>query len=178
MSGGWLPNARPVPSPNWDERPTGATVNLLVIHGISLPPGSFGGPWIEHLFQNRLDPDVHPYFRDIARVRVSSHLLIRRDGELVQFVKLQHRAWHAGVSCFEGRDACNDFSIGVELEGSDDTHYEDAQYEILARTSREIIDRFPDIRPERIVGHSDIAPARKTDPGRAFDWDRFRRLIA
>lgn len=178
MSCGWLPDARAVPSPNWDHRPVTTSVDLLVVHGISLPPGSFGGPWIEQLFQNQLDPDAHPYFRAIAGLRVASHLLIRRDGELLQFVELQHRAWHAGISRHEGRDWCNDFSIGIELEGTDDVPYEATQYEVLARTSREIMNRFPAIRRERIVGHSDIASERKTDPGPAFDWARFRDLIA
>lgn len=178
MSIGWLPDARRIPSPNWDERPTGIVVDLLVVHGISLPPGSFGGQWIEHLFQNLLDAEAHPYFRAIADLKVSPHLLIRRDGELIQFVALAHRAWHAGTSCFEGRDSCNDFSIGIELEGTDEIPYEDAQYRVLARTARKILKRYPAITQERIVGHSDIAPGRKTDPGPAFDWERFRRLLA
>jgi AmpD protein len=175
---GWLPDARPVPSPNWDERPADAVVDLLVIHGISLPPGSFGGPWIQQLFQNRLDPRAHPYFGGIAHLRVSAHLLIRRDGELIQLVALQNRAWHAGVSCFDGRACCNDFSIGIELEGTDEVPYEAAQYRVLARTTREIQTRYPGITRQRIVGHSDIAPGRKTDPGPAFDWDRFRALLS
>jgi AmpD protein len=178
MSAGWLPEARRVPSPNWDERPAGTAVDLLVVHGISLPPGCFGGPWIERLFQNRLDPGTHPYFRGIAGLRVSSHLLVRRDGELIQFVALEHRAWHAGVSCFEGREACNDFSIGIELEGADEIPYEEPQYRVLAETAREIRRRFPAITPRRIVGHCDIAPGRKSDPGPLFDWDRFRALVA
>jgi AmpD protein len=178
VSIGWLPGARRVPSPNWDARPAGTVVDLLVVHGISLPPGSFGGPWIECLFQNRLDTKAHPYFRGIAELKVSSHLLIRRDAELIQFVALEHRAWHAGVSCFEGRDACNDFSIGIELEGADEIPYEDAQYRVLARTARKIIKRYPAITSKRVVGHCDIAPGRKTDPGPAFDWERLRRLLA
>ena len=147
------------------------------IHSISLPPGSFGGPWIDDLFQNRLDPDAHPYFRDIAHLRVSSHLLIRRDGELIQYVDLNRRAWHAGTSCFAGRERCNDFAIGIELEGEDQTPYEKVQYRVLAEAARKIMERFPAIDVERVVSHSDIAPGRKTDPGPAFDWKRFRELI-
>lgn len=178
MPAGWLPQARRVPSSNWDERPPGLTVDLLVIHGISLPPGHFGGPWIEALFRNRLDPSAHPYFRDIAHLRVSSHLLIRRDGDLIQYVDLDRRAWHAGPSCFAGRERCNDFSIGIELEGEDQTPYTDDQYRVLAAATSDIMERFPAIGVERIVGHSDIAPGRKTDPGPAFDWIRFRGLIS
>ena len=175
---GWLPKARRVPSPNWDERPANSVVDLVVVHGISLPPGSFGGPWIEHLFTNRLDPAAHPYFRGIADLKVSAHLLILRGGELIQFVDLRHRAWHAGDSCFGGRERCNDFSVGIELEGTDEFRYEDEQYRALADATLEILKRFPSITPQRIVGHCDIAPGRKTDPGPAFDWERFRGLIA
>lgn len=177
MADGWLPEARHAPSPNWDERPVGIVVDLLVIHGISLPPGKFGGPGIDALFRNRLDPGAHPYFRKIANLRVSAHLLIDRSGELIQYVALDKRAWHAGTSCFAGREACNDFAVGVELEGSDDIPYEDIQYRVLAQTTREIQARLPAIVPQRIVGHSDIAPGRKTDPGPAFDWRRFRALV-
>jgi len=173
MADGWLPEARRVPSPNWDERPPGISVDLLVVHGISLPPGEFGGTWIDAMFQNRLDPHAHPYFRGIAHLRLSSHLLIRRNGELIQYVDLNKRAWHAGISCFEGRERCNDFAVGVELEGSDDIPYEDMQYRILAETTKKIQARLPAIDLQRIVGHSDIAPGRKTDPGPAFDWQRF-----
>lgn len=176
-SDGWLPEARRIACPNWDRRPPGLDVDLLVIHGISLPPGEFGGPWIQALFQNRLDPSAHPCFQAIARLRVSSHLLIRRDGELIQYVDLHKRAWHAGVSRFAGRAACNDFSIGIELEGTDQIPYAADQYRVLARTTRDIRTRFPDIGLERIVGHSDIAPGRKTDPGAAFDWEHFHRLL-
>ncbi len=156
----------------------GTRVDLLVIHGVSLPPGEFGGPWIDALFQNRLDPQAHPYFGPIAGLKVSSHLLIRRDGELIQYVDLTKRAWHAGVSSFQGRERCNDFSIGIELEGTDDLPYASSQYQVLAEVSRTILTRFPAITPDRIVGHSDIAPGRKTDPGPAFDWERYRRLLA
>lgn len=177
MTDGWLPGARRAPSPNCDERPTGTVVDLLVIHGISLPPGEVGGPWIEDLFLNRLDPNAHPYFAAIAGLRVSSHLLIRRDGEVVQFVDLDQRAWHAGPSSFQGRERCNDYSIGVELEGADTLPYADAQYEVLAETTRGLMARFPAITHGRIVGHSDVAPGRKSDPGPAFDWARYRRLL-
>ncbi len=177
MPDGWLPQARRAPSPNWDERPPNTAVDLLVIHGISLPPGEFGGPWIDDLFRNRLDPQAHPCFQAIAQLRVSSHLLIRRDGELIQYVDLHHRAWHAGVSIFQGREACNDFAIGIELEGADLIPYEEVQYRVLARTTQDIQSRFPAIGRGHIVGHSDIAPGRKTDPGPAFDWEYFRRLV-
>ena len=172
-SGIWLPEARAMPSPNCDLRPSDSEVDLLVIHNISLPAGSFGGPWIEALFLNRLPRHRHPDFADIADLHVSAHLLIRRDGELVQFVPLDQRAWHAGVSCFEGRERCNDFSIGIELEGTDHQPYTDAQYERLIETTRRIQAHFPAITPERITGHCHIAPERKTDPGPAFHWDRY-----
>jgi AmpD protein len=173
LADGQLIGARQAPSPNCDKRPDGVAVDLLVIHNISLPPNEFGGPWIEALFQNRLDPMAHPYFADIARVRVSAHLLIRRDGELIQFVDLRRRAWHAGRSCFNGRDACNDYSIGIELEGADHIPFSDAQYARLGRVTGQLMQRFPAITAERITGHSDIAPGRKTDPGPAFDWARY-----
>lgn len=174
---GWLPGARRAPSPNWDLRPPATGIDLLVIHGISLPPGEFGGRWIDDLFHNRLDPGAHPYFPGIAHLRVSAHLLIRRDGELVQYVPLACRAWHAGRSCFQGRAECNDFSIGIELEGADDVPYTDRQYQVLAETIKVVIRRYPLITPERIVGHRDIAPGRKTDPGPAFEWERLRGLL-
>ena len=174
---GWLAAARRSSSPNWDERPPGTSVDLLVIHGISLPPGAFGGPWIEALFQNRLSPGTHPYFAAIAGLRVSAHLLIRRDGELIQYVDLDKRAWHAGVSRFDGRPGCNDFSIGLELEGTDEIPYAAAQYRVLAATARVLMARFPGLRPSRIVGHCHIAPERKTDPGPAFDWARLQALL-
>jgi AmpD protein len=152
-------------------------VDLLVIHGISLPPGEFGGPWIEHLFLNRLDSAVHPYFASIAGLKVSAHLLIRRDGELIQFVDFGERAWHAGLSSFGGRERCNDFSIGIELEGADEVAYTEHQYAVLGASAREILARYPAIHPRRIVGHSQIAPGRKTDPGPAFDWARLHGLL-
>lgn len=169
---GLLRPARQCPSPNQDERPRGAEPELVVIHGISLPPGEFGGSHIEALFTNTLDPDEHPYFKEIAELRVSAHVLIRRDGELVQFVPLERRAWHAGDSSFRGRDCCNDYAIGIELEGADDVPYTDEQYECLGAILNTLIDTYPRITARRIAGHSDIAPGRKTDPGPVFDWLR------
>ena len=171
---GLVLTARQQPSPNFNARPQATVIDLLVIHGISLPPGEFGGPYIDQLFSNTLDCNTHAYFDGLRDLTVSAHLLIRRDGELVQYVSLRDRAWHAGVSEFCGRSACNDFSIGIELEGSDDCPYTDAQYECLLPLCRAIMDSYPAITPERIVGHCDIAPGRKTDPGPAFDWDRLR----
>jgi len=175
---GWLEAVRRVPSPHCNARPAGTVIDLLVIHNISLPPGAFGGPWVEQLFCGQLDPDAHPYFATIASNPVSAHLFIRRDGETVQFVDLWQRAWHAGRSCWHGRSECNDYGIGIELEGTDETPFTAAQYQRLAALTGEIMRRFPAITAERIVGHSDVAPGRKTDPGPAFDWDRYRRLLA
>lgn len=172
-----LPGARFLPSPNHDARPRRERVSLLVVHAISLPPGEFGGPWIDRLFANRLDPQAHPYFETIRHLKVSAHACIFRDGSVTQYVPLNRRAWHAGVSRFDGRERCNDFSVGVELEGCDDRPFTDAQYATLARIARILMRRFPAILPSRIVGHSDIAPGRKTDPGPHFDWVRFRRDI-
>jgi AmpD protein len=169
--------ARLVPSPNHDARPPNCQPELIVVHGISLPPGEFGGPWIDDLFMNQLDPDAHPYFCEIAGARVSSHLLIRRDAEVVQYVPLNLRAWHAGESCHAGRDKCNDFSIGIELEGQDDVPYEDCQYVRLAELVGALRRAIPSLKNAPVVGHSDIAPERKTDPGPAFDWPRFRALL-
>jgi AmpD protein len=152
-------------------------VDLLVIHAISLPPGEFGSDDIEALFTNRLDPKAHPYFASIHELRVSAHFLIRRDGELVQFAPVHRRAWHAGESRFEGRARVNDFSIGVELEGSDDAAFDDAQYEMLLALASGLMARFPGLNKNRIVGHSDIAPDRKTDPGPHFQWNRFREAL-
>lgn len=167
---GWLDEARRVPSPNCDARPAGADITLMVVHGISLPPGEYGGGWIDDLFCNRLDPEAHPYFRKISSLQVSSHLLIRRDGELVQYVPFRKRAWHAGDSCFNGRDACNDFSVGIELEGQDMEAYTDRQYEQLAAVMQVLVATYPGLSLDRVAGHSDISPGRKTDPGPAFDW--------
>lgn len=174
---GLLNEARQVPSPNCDERPAGTGIDLLVIHAISLPTGEFGGPWIDQLFCNTLDSSAHPDFADICGLRVSAHLLIRRDGEIVQYVPFHHRAWHAGESHFEGREHCNDFSIGIELEGCDNQTFKALQYQRLAKLTCALMAAYPDILPRRIAGHSDIAPQRKTDPGPYFDWARLRRLL-
>lgn len=174
---GHLVEARQLDSPNQDDRPTGVVPELIVIHNISLPPGEYGGPWIEALFSNRLPPDRHPYFATIAEQRVSAHLLIRRDGERVQFVPFQRRAWHAGVSAYRGRERCNDFSIGIELEGSDETPFEPMQYRVLSNTIIALCRAYPTLSHERIAAHSDIAPGRKSDPGPAFDWPRLRALL-
>jgi len=170
---GWLENAERVPSPNWDQRPADTPIDLLVIHNISLPPGEFGGPWIDALFQNRLDPAAHPSFASISDLKVSAHLLVRRDGRLIQYVPLHLRAWHAGRSSFHGRENCNDFSIGIELEGSDNLPFDEVQYAVLERISRHIMQVYPAIDPGRITGHRDIAPGRKSDPGPLFDWKRY-----
>jgi len=175
---GRLPAARWCPSPNFGPRPDENDISLLVVHNISLPPEQFGGPWIEDFFCNRLDVSAHPYFREIGGMTVSSHLLIRRDGELLQFVRFQDRAWHAGRSAFCGREECNDYAIGIELEGADEIPYTDAQYRQLAAVTRQIQFAWPAITEDRITGHSDIAPGRKTDPGPAFDWLYFRQLLA
>lgn len=166
------------PSPNRDARPAGTVIDSIVVHNISLPPGEFGGPWIADLFCNRLDPDVHPYFAEIADMRVSAHCLIRRDGGLTQFVPITQRAWHAGRSELCGRQACNDFSIGIELEGADDQAFTDAQYATLLPLIDTLRGAYPAITLGRIVGHSDIAPGRKTDPGPHFDWARVRTAVA
>jgi AmpD protein len=152
-------------------------MSLLVIHNISLPPAQFGGSYIEQLFSNNLNPDDHPYFRDIYKLQVSSHLLIDRQGNITQFVPFDQRAWHAGVSEFDGRQRCNDFSIGIELEGTDDIAYTDIQYSVLAQVSQKIMAQYPTITSNSVVGHSDIAPERKTDPGQAFDWHRYKQLL-
>lgn len=158
---------------NMDERPPGTGIDLLVIHSISLPPGEFGGEWINDLFMNRLDADAHPYFSEIVNLKVSCHILIRRNGEIIQYVPLNRRAWHAGDSEFCGRQCCNDFSIGIELEGSEEQPYTNTQYTVLADISKQIIRLYPAITRERITGHATIAPGRKTDPGPLFDWHRY-----
>jgi len=163
-----------VPSPNCDARPAGSAISLIVVHGITLPPGEFGGDAILRLFTNRLDFAAHPSYASVAQLEVSAHFLIRRDGELVQFVPCTMRAWHAGKSAWHGRERCNDFSIGVELEGTDEVPYTTAQYATLARLVKAIRRRYP---VEYVVGHHDIAPGRKTDPGPVFDWSRLRRLL-
>ncbi len=171
----WLPDIHHTPSPNQNQRPDRLPVSLLVIHNISLPPGVFGGEAVEALFQNRLDPAAHPFFAEIANLRVSSHLFIRRDGTAQQFVALNRRAWHAGQSCFAGQPECNDYAIGIELEGTDDLPFTAAQYTRLIQLTRQIQASYPLITRQRIVGHSDIAPGRKTDPGPQFAWDDFLR---
>lgn len=174
---GWVDAARRVPSPNFNQRPDANDISLLVIHNISLPPGSFGGPWIEDLFLNRLDHGAHPYFETLRGLEVSAHFLLRRDGHLLQFVSLGDRAWHAGQSQFEGRANCNDFSIGIELEGCDERPFTRKQYRRLATLTALLLRAFPQLSPVRIVGHSDIAPGRKTDPGPCFDWAGYRALL-
>ncbi len=164
-------------SPNYNQRPPATSVDLLVIHNISLPPGQFGGDHVHALFCNRLDCTADPAFADLRELKVSSHLLIDRAGAVTQFVAFGARAWHAGKSCFDGRDNCNDFSIGIELEGTDTLAYTDAQYSQLARVTYRLCHHLPALTLARIVGHSDIAPERKTDPGPAFDWNRYRRLL-
>ena len=174
---GLIAEARQVPSPNFDHRPVDCQPDLIIIHGISLPPGEFGGPWIDHLFTNTLDCSLHEYFRELEGLRVSSHLLIRRDGEMIQYVPLHCRAWHAGESCFAGRERCNDFSIGIELEGTDEIPYTDRQYERLSETITAITRAFPALAGAPVVGHCDVSPGRKTDPGPAFDWERLKNTL-
>ena len=172
---GWLTAARRVLSPNCDGRAPGAEISLVVLHSISLPRGGYGGDAIERLFTNRLDPAAHPSFADLAGLRVSSHFLVRRDGGLIQFVPLQRRAWHAGASRWRGRERCNDFSVGIELEGTDDGEFAAVQYGRLARLVKELQSGLP---LQDIAGHSDIAPGRKSDPGARFDWPRFLAALA
>ncbi len=168
---GWCAAARRIDSPNQDDRPDGEPASLVVLHSISLPPGEFGGPWIEHLFTNRLDPSAHPYFFDIAALKVSAHFLVRRNGELLQFVSTLRRAWHAGASSWQGRVRCNDFSVGIELEGCNVLPFEEAQY----RRTQALVVALQKRHPvSDVVGHSDIAPGRKTDPGACFDWSRLK----
>ncbi|MEK1939050.1 MAG: 1,6-anhydro-N-acetylmuramyl-L-alanine amidase AmpD [Pseudomonas sp.] len=174
---GWCHGINHCRSPNFNARPTGE-ISLLVIHNISLPPGQFGTGKVLELFQNCLCADEHPYFAGIAELRVSAHFLIERDGRVTQFVSCLDRAWHAGVSLFEGRDNCNDFSLGIELEGTDDQPFADEQYAALAQLSGQLCRAFTAITPQRICGHSDIAPGRKTDPGACFDWPRFYAGLA
>jgi AmpD protein len=173
-SEGMLSGATQIPSPNWDERPQGADIALLVVHNISLPPGEFGGEGIVRLFTNSLDFSTHPYFETLRDLKVSAHFLLRRDGEVIQFVPCAGRAWHAGASIWRGRERCNDFSVGVELEGVDDQAYTEAQYASLSRLFLALRARYPIVD---VVGHADIAPGRKTDPGPAFDWARFRETL-
>ncbi len=171
---GWVSGVRRIASPNHDQRPPGSRIELLVIHNISLPPDQFGGPAIARFFTNQLDASEHPYFVQLQGVRVSAHFLIRRDGSVIQFVPCRQRAWHAGVSSWQGRARCNDFSLGIELEGSDYVPFAEQQYAALLRLTRRLIRAYP-IR--HIAGHSDIAPGRKTDPGSFFDWPRYREAL-
>lgn len=175
---GLIAPAEFIASPNYDQRPDGTDISLIVIHGISLPPSQFGGEAITQLFTNKLDFDEDPYYQQIKDLKVSSHLLIRRDGSVIQYVPLDKRAWHAGESEFQGRMNCNDFAIGIELEGTDDIAYETEQYLSLAPLTQALIKAYPNINSERIVGHCDIAPGRKTDPGPSFDWQYYREQLA
>jgi len=175
-SSGWCDGIQHCPSPNFNQRPLGE-VSLLVIHNISLPPGQFGTGKVQAFFQNRLDADEHPYFASIASLQVSAHFFIERDGAVTQFVSCNERAWHAGVSLFAERENCNDFSLGIELEGTDDLPCTAAQYAVLIELTRQLQAAYPAITLERICGHSDIAPGRKTDPGPAFDWQRVRMAL-
>jgi AmpD protein len=172
-----LENARQLPSPNCSDRPPGERIILLVIHNISLPPGEYGGGHVDELFCNTLDPQAHPYFAGIAHLRVSAHLLIDRQGRLTQYVPFTRKAWHAGQSCHGGRENCNDFSIGIELEGTDHEAFTPAQYDALVTVTHTLFQRFPALSPQTIVGHSDIAPGRKTDPGPHFDWAHYLERV-
>jgi len=174
IENGLISNASQYESPNCDDRPTNARIRLIVIHGISLPPAEFSGGYIEKFFTNTLDIQQHAYFNEIKDLKVSSHLLIERDGQVKQFVPLHKRAWHAGISKFENQECCNDFSIGIELEGTDDLPYTDKQYSILQQLCDSLMQTYPDIKKTNIVGHCDISPGRKTDPGPSFDWQRFK----
>lgn len=177
INNGWLSVAQIHHSPHFEERNHDEIVSLLVIHNISLPPGNFGGPHITNFFMGKLDPHLDPYFEDIYQMRVSAHCLIKRTGEIVQFVSFDNKAWHAGVSVYQGREKCNDFSIGIEMEGTDDVKYTDVQYKQLARVTASLVKTYPNLA-NNIVGHSDIAPGRKTDPGESFDWKTFRQLLS
>lgn len=175
---GWLSSITRVDSPNYDARPPGTEIDLVVIHSISLPPGTFGGPYIKQLFLNQLEMGAHEYFEKIASSRVSAHFLVGRAGQLTQFVRIEDRAWHAGESLWQGRVACNDFSLGIEVEGTDQIPYTDEQYTELCRLVKTLLEYLPHVTPNRIVGHCDVASGRKTDPGPYFDWDRLRTDLA
>ena len=177
IDNGWLAQARWLVSPNQDARPPNAAVDTLVVHGITLPPGRFGRGQVDALFTNTLDISRDPFYREIAHLRVSAHLLIERTGAITQYVGFDARAWHAGESAFDGRTRVNDFAVGIELEGTDDCPYTPVQYRTLAGASAALMDAYPELTRERIVGHSDIAPQRKTDPGPAFDWVLFFDLL-
>lgn len=174
---GLLSPIRYLPSPNFNARPCDVDIDLLVIHNISLPPGEFGGPYIDAFFTNTLDFSVHPYFTEIEHLKVSAHCMIDRRGKITQYVAFTDRAWHAGQSSFLGRENCNNYSIGIELEGADDIPYTDMQYQVLAGVVYVIQKKFPKITMDRIVGHSTIAPGRKTDPGPSFNWELLGQLI-
>lgn len=177
ISNHWLQGVQYCESPNYSDRPDDTQPWLLVIHNISLPPGEYGGHWILDLFSNCLNPCEHPYFREIADLKVSAHALIRRDGAIIQFVPFDKKAWHAGQSSYAGISACNDFSIGIELEGCDSEPFTDAQYLALAELTRCLFSHYPTLSAEHIAGHSEIAPGRKTDPGPCFDWDRYKGAV-
>lgn len=177
ISDGWLDTARKCPTTHHDQRPDPSDISLLVIHNISLPPGKFGGGYVEPFFTGVLDPSIHPFFQQIHKMRVSAHCFINRQGEITQFVSFDNRAWHAGVSVFQGRTICNDYSIGVELEGADEIPYTNQQYSSLTKLTGVVLNQYPKVTLGRIVGHNDIAPFRKTDPGPAFDWARYRQMI-
>jgi AmpD protein len=170
----WLTTVKRIPSPNYDERPDPADMSLVVIHCISLPQGEFGTPHIAELFCNQLNPDEHPYFKEIYQLKVSAHVLIKRDGSCVQYVPFDKRAWHAGKSNYQGRERCNDFSIGIELEGTESISYTEAQYSALKEVIDCLLKTYPSLSKQHITGHSDIAPGRKTDPGASFDWQRIK----
>ncbi len=174
---GLLDECQQCPSPNKDSRPENTAINLVVVHSISLPPGQYGGDAIEHFFQNQLDKNQHPYFEEIHTLKVSSHVLIKRSGEIVQFVPFHERAWHAGQSNYHGRETCNDFSIGIELEGTDCDMFEEEQYRQLALLISSLQQVYPEIRGH-VTGHCDIAPGRKTDPGTGFDWSKLNRHLS
>ncbi|BFU60401.1 MULTISPECIES: 1,6-anhydro-N-acetylmuramyl-L-alanine amidase AmpD [Rodentibacter] len=174
---GLLKNRRHISSPHFDERPAPQDISLLVIHYISLPPEQFGGGYIDDFFQGKLDPSIHPYFEEIYRIRVSAHCLIDRNGVITQYVNFNDRAWHAGLSSFQGREKCNDFSIGIELEGSNEQPFTEAQYQALQQLTIQIMNAYPKITRDRIVGHADISPGRKIDPGQYFDWERYLNSI-
>jgi len=178
LSRHWVDQARHLPSPNCGQRPDPDDISLIIVHNISLPPGEFGGGHVDALFTNGLDTAAHPYFRQLEGVHVSSHFLIDRLGDVTQYVACHHRAWHAGRSCWAGREECNDFAIGIELEGADDIPYEPAQYQRLAELVALLQTNYPRLAPEAVTGHEDVAPGRKTDPGPAFDWPLFWSELA
>jgi len=175
---GQLSNATQISSPNCDDRPSDTPIKLLIIHNISLPPNEFGGPYIDQLFTNTLDIGADPFFEEIAHLKVSAHLLIRRDGTMTQYVPFHKRAWHAGVSNYKGEDTCNNFSIGIEMEGADHIEYDSKQYETLADVTAALLSTYPEMSIDNITGHCDVAPERKTDPGESFDWQRYKKRLS